>query len=591
MWFKPKQQLSKSETDTGLETLIRDGIASQAMGILTGGAFLVAFAVKLGASNLLIGLLAAIGPLSQLVQIPAIVMVEKIRNRKMITLFAAGSARLCWLVIAASPLFVPPESATTVLLGLLIASSVFGAMAGCSWNSWMRDFIPENTLGSFFSKRMRISVGVGIVISLAAAGFLDLFKRNFPDNELWSYSILFLVGFTAGALGLYFISRIPEPQMAPADRKTTIIKSLSQPFRDGNFRKLIGFLCSWNFAVNLAGPFFMVYMLKRLELPMSWVIGLSIISQVFNFLFLRIWGKFADIFSNKSVLAVAAPLFILSIFAWTFTTMPEKYFLTVPLLIGIHAVMGLSSAGVSLAAGNISLKLAPKGQATSYLAANTIANSVAGGIAPILGGKFADFFAQRKVEWVLSYAGPEGQYSLPTLNLQQWDFFFALAFILGLYSIHRLALVQETGEVDEKVVMNELFAEVRDQVRTMTSIEGLRQMMGFPFVIIRKTFVPREKNIPTELTELETPAEPAEPAPDSPDDLDAEDEPKPQRQRQEDIDLETDYQQPSTPEDTEQKPEKHRDNIIDDIRQGRIADEDKGYENKAEDSPDKEEPS
>jgi len=40
------------------------------MGILTGGAFLVAFAVKLGASNLVIGLLAAIGPLSQLLQLP-----------------------------------------------------------------------------------------------------------------------------------------------------------------------------------------------------------------------------------------------------------------------------------------------------------------------------------------------------------------------------------------------------------------------------------------------------------------------------------------------------------------------------------------
>jgi len=32
----------------------------------------------------------------------------------------------------------------------------------------------------------------------------------------------------------------------------------------------------------------------------------------------------------------------------------------------------------------------------AYLATNTIANSIAAGIAPILGGKFADFFAGRE---------------------------------------------------------------------------------------------------------------------------------------------------------------------------------------------------
>jgi len=147
--------------------------------------------------------------------------------------------------------------------------------------------------------------------------------------------------------------------------------------------------------------------------------------------------------------------------------------------------MGLSSAGVSLASGNISMKLAPEGQATAYLASNTIVNSVAAGIAPILGGKFADFFAGRELAWTLKYTSPTGEFSLPTLNLQQWDFFFALAFLIGLYSLHRLAMVKEEGEVEEKVVMYELFAEVSGQVKNLSSAEGLRQMVSFPFVLVR----------------------------------------------------------------------------------------------------------
>jgi len=332
---------------------------------------------------------------------------------------------------------------------------------------------------------MRIATGVGIALSVCAAVYLDLWKKLFAEYEVHGYSILFLIGFAAGALGLYYLYKTPEKRMPAVGEKSSILKLLSKPFKDENFRKLIVFMCSWNFAVNLAAPFFMVYMLKRLGLSMSFIIGLSILSQVMNFTFLKIWGKFTDSFSNKSVLAICGPLFILSILAWTFTTMPDTYFLTIPLLIIIHIVMGLSSAGVSLASGNISMKLAPEGQATSYLAANTIANSIAAGIAPILGGKFADFFANRELDWVLNYKGPGGEFSLPTLNLQQWDFFFAIAFIIGLYSIHRLSMIKEVGEVEGKVVFGELLTEVRSQVRTLSSVEGLRQMVSFPFTVVR----------------------------------------------------------------------------------------------------------
>ncbi len=485
MWFKTEDTLTDEQVKSGLNYVIKDGIASQSMGILTGGAFLVAFAVKLGASNLVIGLLAAIGPLSQLLQLPSIFLVERIRNRRAIVVIAAGLSRICWLLIALIPFVFGAKIGLFVLLASMIAASALGAVSGCSWNSWMRDLIPQNVLGSFFSKRMRIATGIGIALSIAAAVYLDFWKKMMPDYELQGYSILFLVGLAAGALGLYFLAKTPEKRMPTAEERPKILRLLVKPFKDENFRKLMAFMCSWNFAVNLAGPFFMVYMLRRLGLSMSWIIGLSIVSQVLNFAFLKIWGRFTDRFSNKSVLAICGPLFIVSILAWTFTTMPEKYFLTIPLLILIHMVMGLSSAGVALASGNISMKLAPDGQATSYLATNTIVNSIAAGIAPILGGKFADIFSGRQLEWTLKYTSPSGEYSIPTLNLQQWDFFFALAFVIGLYSIHRLSMIKEVGEVEEKIVAQELVSEMRSQVRILSSVEGLRQMVSFPFSVVR----------------------------------------------------------------------------------------------------------
>lgn len=50
-------------------------------------------------------------------------------------------------------------------------------------------------------------------------------------------------------------------------------------------------------------------------------------------------------------------------------------------------------------------------------------------------------------------------------------------------------MVKEAGEVEEKIVAQELVAEVRSQVRILSSVEGLRQMVSFPFSIVRNISV------------------------------------------------------------------------------------------------------
>jgi len=67
------------------------------------------------------------------------------------------------------------------------------------------------------------------------------------------------------------------------------------------------FLASWNFAANLAAPFFVVYMLKTIGYSMTTIIVLTTASQLSNLLALGLWGSLIDRFSNKAVLGVAAP--------------------------------------------------------------------------------------------------------------------------------------------------------------------------------------------------------------------------------------------------------------------------------------------
>ncbi|MCJ7649260.1 MAG: hypothetical protein MUP85_11655 [Candidatus Lokiarchaeota archaeon] len=64
-------------------------------------------------------------------------------------------------------------------------------------------------------------------------------------------------------------------------------------------------------------------------------------------------------------------------------------------------------------------------------------------------------------------------------------FGFLPPFLVGLYSIHRLALVKEEGEVEEKIVLYELLSEIRRPIRNFSTADGLQQMVQFPFSIVR----------------------------------------------------------------------------------------------------------
>ncbi|WP_342679574.1 MFS transporter [Methanofollis sp. UBA420] len=483
--LSPTENMSMDERRRGLRLVLQEGMVTQAMVTLTGGVFLVAFALQLGASNTIIGLLAAIPPLAELFQMPSVYLVTRIKNRRRLTVTASFLARSFWVVIAAIPFVVPPSTAVWALVGAMCCYSILSGISHCAWNSWIHDLLPQTEIGDFFSRRMRLSTILAIILSLAAAFFIDFWKTE-TGGELTAYSVLFFGGYIAGMVGVYLLSRTPEPliQEEEAPKLRTILK---EPASDRNFRNLLTFLGSWNFAINLAAPFFTVYMLQRLGMDIGWVIALAVLSQIASVASFKVWGHTADRLSHKSVLQISGPIFMIAILAWTFTTLPEPYFLTIPLLIVIHILTGISTAGVTLSTNYIGLKLAPQGHATSYIAAASITNYLAAGVAPIVGGLFADFFAAREASLTLTWTDPAGTIVLNTLDFQHWDFFFFFAFIIGLYSLHRLSAVHEEGEVKERIVIHELLAEVRREMRNLSTAGGLRTMIRPPVARILKS--------------------------------------------------------------------------------------------------------
>ncbi|WP_181814665.1 MFS transporter [Sphingomonas aracearum] len=482
MSLQPQATVTGEEREHGLRLLVLEAAFSGGTAALTTGVILTAFALHLGASNVMVGVLASVPFLTQLVQLPAIGMVERWRTRKRIAVLTSLAGRAMLGVMAALAFFAGTGPLLIFLVAQLILCGL-GAIGACAWNAWMRDLAPEERLGAVFARRSIWLTGISLVLGLAAALALDLTPAGSFGRDL-VFAGMFAAGCVTGLVSARIVAAMPEPLMPPATGPIRLLELLRQPLGDLNFARLLVFVASWQFAVNFATPFFTVFIVRQLHFNISFVMVLSVVSQVANILALRLWGTLSDRFANKSVLAVCAPAYILAIVAMIGASQIGDRSLVKLWLVLLHGVMGATIAGVTLTSTNIALKLSPKGSATAYVATNALVTAIAAGLAPILGGLLAQVFAVRQFEVIVRWTEPGGSFVLPVV-LAQWDFYFLIAGLIGTYAIHRLSLVEEHGEIERREMMGQVLAEARRTIRNISSVAGLRAATDLPVSLLR----------------------------------------------------------------------------------------------------------
>ncbi|MBT3343332.1 MAG: hypothetical protein HN404_10065, partial [Gemmatimonadetes bacterium] len=290
------------------------------------------------------------------------------------------------------------------------------------------------------------------------------------------------LGFTA----VTFMARIPEPQMPVQEGPSPSLSStLGAPLRDRDFRGLLFFLFGRNFVINLAVPFFTVYMLTKLGLALTWVVGLGVLSQLSSVLFLRVWGPLVDAYGSKVILSLTTSLSFLVVLGWIFVAMPDTHVLTMPLLVVLHTLIGVANAGINVSSMTIRMKMAPRNQSTAYLTAASLAANLGAGIGPLLGGAFTDFFDVRHLMVAVEWVDPDRTIAFPAVFLTGFDFLFVLAFILGVLVVGVLARIREEGETDSAVVMEELMAQTRENLRALNSVPGMSFLSAIPMQAVR----------------------------------------------------------------------------------------------------------
>lgn len=372
----------KLEKDRTRKLSIKEGgFASLTSGFTDSYFGLYALALK--ANNFQIGLLNSIPSiLSPIFQMIGSRLMEKYSRKKLIINFVALQS-LLWIPIAFLSIFfwknMIIDYLPFILIGFYSLLVISGALAGPAWFSLMGDIVPESIRGRYFSRRNKICSTIALMASILAGLFLDLYKTQ--GWALFSFSCLFFLAFIFRFISSLLFKKHYEPELKLEDGYYFSLFSFVKKAPHNNFGKFVIFVALIYFSVNIAGPFFTIYMRNDLGFSYSIIMLINISSTIFSLLIIPFWGKFSDKYGNRLLLKIGAFIIPLLPIAWIFSGNPV-YLALVPQLIG-----GIGWAAFNLASSNFiydSVSQQRRGICVAYyntlLGAGNFAGALVGGI-------------------------------------------------------------------------------------------------------------------------------------------------------------------------------------------------------------------
>ena len=386
--------------------LYLEGAFSFANFTLLNGIFLIGFALALGANNLHIGILVAIPLFANLLQLVSAFILDRTGTKKYTTLISLFFGRVLWVIIILVAFgFIAKENTIYLLMIILLISSMFTAIGNLSLLSWMKDIVPLRKLARFWGKRNIYATMGGIIVYLVGSYIIDQYQI------IKVYGYIFLFALVIGLIGLLYLIKIPDDkEKIKAINPRKFLRRLKIPLKDPNFRPLLHFGLFWGFAINIAAPFFLVYMIDDLSLSFFIIATFLVIDAIARIYGLSVWRKIADKFGARPLLTVCAT--VTAAFPFAFMFINNKNYFLIPFLFIVSAIF---YAGVDIALGQILFKSAPRRYDAYYLSTFTSFTNLASSFGPILGGflafaiknysqlPFTDFFIPIKYVFLVSF--------------------------------------------------------------------------------------------------------------------------------------------------------------------------------------------
>jgi len=352
-----------SAVTTNLRWFWFDGLFAQGTEAITV-TYLSLYVLALGATSAQIGLMSALSSLSAaLLLLPGAAIVERGGNRKLLCLLSGGGvSRVALLVLALLPLAIAGPAVGPMVVYLAIALTVirdaFSNLGLPAWVSLTADIVPLRWRGRYFSSRNIAMSIAGMVITYVVGVFIT--QVGTPGG----YQLAMGLAFGMGMVSTFSFAHLAEPSVSRSmPELRTSLQSLPQPpiSLDRNFLALCATAALWNFSMNVAGPFFNVYLVQNLKATAAVVGVLAVVSSLAGLPALRLFGSLTDRWGPRRVQLLTGLLIPIAPLVWVIARSPWH-------IVPVNLVNGFLWAGYNLAAFNFLLTITPDDRRARYSA-------------------------------------------------------------------------------------------------------------------------------------------------------------------------------------------------------------------------------
>jgi MFS family permease len=389
-------ELAKAEADdaltprrlAGIRWSWLDGLFTTVSDNLYLG-FIVLYALTYGASTSQLGLLAAIQNLLGAVSLfPGARAADAARHRKpLVTWTVGGFARVALLALALVPwMTTVPGTAIWLIIALNGLRSFMSNFGNPAWTVLVGDLVPARFRAQYFGNR-NLMIMLAALLVAPLAGWLIKAGNGWLGQPYLGYQALFALAFVTGLAGTVCFLQIPEPHRLIRARVVTAGGAGLWDALLAN-RAFLGLVVSgfvWNLALQVAAPFFNVYLVRHLGAGTGTVGVLAGVNTLFGLIGSGLFGHVMNRLGALRTQALAGLLIPIIPTAWIWITAPWQ--------VGVvEAFSGLVWAGYNLANFALLLELTPASHRPQAVALYQTVVFVSAVVGPLLGGWLADTY-------------------------------------------------------------------------------------------------------------------------------------------------------------------------------------------------------
>lgn len=416
----------ESQKKKSLKYSIKDGVFAAMMNGFTLE-YLTPFLLLLGGTVRHVALMSALPSLvASIIQLKSPDIAERLRSRK----------RLVCIFMLLQAFMLPPMLAAwfmgslklAVFIAVVTLFTAFGAFLQPAWGSLMADLVAEDRRGEYFGWRNKV-LGIVTMASAFAAGFI--LHRSEHVGAVWGFAVIFALAFVFRLASWRNMRRMHEPELKSMEGDRFTFTEFVSRIPESNFGRFVVFVAATKFSVNIASPFFAVFMIRDLGFGYMTFTLITVAASISSMLMMKRWGVHADRAGNLKVLRVTSYMVSFIPLLWLLNQHPAYLFI-------IQVFSGFAWAGFNLSASNFIYDSSTPGKRARCIAYYNAITGAALCLGALSGGWLAQIM-------------PRGLFAFPIMNiiLISGLMRFAIAFAMPF----RLKEVREV----EKVGTRDLF--------------------------------------------------------------------------------------------------------------------------------------